>query len=116
MSRVCTVCAHAQRSAIDQELVSGGSFPGIAGRYGLAKSSVERHKADHLPEMLVRAAEQENTSHAIDVLKQLRAINGATLNILSEARREGDHNTALKAIDRVQRQIELQAKLLGELD
>jgi hypothetical protein len=36
--------------------------------------------------------------------------------ILHEARQAGNAETALKAIDRVQRQIELQAKLLGELD
>lgn len=116
MPRVCTICIHAERANIDQALVGGGSFRDIAGHYGLSKSSVERHKADHLPQAMVKAAEQEDIRNAIDVVKQLKAINSATLNILSEARHEGDHDTALKAIDRVQRQIELQAKLLGELD
>jgi hypothetical protein len=35
---------------------------------------------------------------------------------MSQARQRGDGDTALKAMDRIRRQIELQAKLLGELD
>jgi hypothetical protein len=52
---------------------------------------------------------------AIDVVKQLKAINGATLAILKEARADKNGELALKAVDRIQRQLELQAKLLGEL-
>ena len=53
---------------------------------------------------------------AIDIVKQLKAINAASVAILHEARQAGNAEVALKAIERVQRQIELQAKLLGELD
>jgi hypothetical protein len=52
---------------------------------------------------------------ALDVVKQLRAINAAALTILDQARQAGNGELVLKAVDRVQRQIELQAKLLGEL-
>jgi hypothetical protein len=38
------------------------------------------------------------------------------LQILHEARQAGNHDTALRAVDRVLRQIEFQARLLGELD
>jgi hypothetical protein len=61
----------------------------------------------HLP----RTAEAETLAREL-----LRAINGVSLSILDEARRSNNPTIALKAIDRVQRQIELQAKLLGELD
>ena len=47
---------------------------------------------------------------------QLRAINNVTLHVLKEARDARNHDIALKAVDRVQRQLELQAKLLGDLD
>ena len=56
------------------------------------------------------------TAVALDVVAQLKAINEASLAILSEARGRGDADTTLKAVDRIQRQIELQAKLIGELD
>ena len=54
-------------------------------------------------------------AEGLDVVGQLRTINNITLHVLKEARDAKDHDIALKAIDRVQRQIELQAKLLGEL-
>jgi hypothetical protein len=68
-----------------------------------------------LPAAIVKAAEVEDVAHALDVVQQLRAINAASLTVLKEARAAGDGALALKAIDRIQKQIELQAKLLGEL-
>ena len=116
MPRLCTVCTHGERAAIDKALVGGDAFRDIAGRFGLAKSAVARHKGDHLPATLVKAAEAEDVAQAIDVVKQLKAINGASLAVLKEARERRDGDLALKAVDRIQKQIELQAKLLGELD
>jgi hypothetical protein len=65
---------------------------------------------------MVKAQEQADVRHAIDVVTQLRAINGATLAILGEARDDKNGDLALKAVDRIQRQLELQSKLLGELN
>ncbi len=116
MPRSCTICIHPQRHQIEKALVAGGSLRDIAGRYGLAKSAVERHKGGHLPVTLVQAREAEEVRHALDVVKQLQAINGASMTVLAEARAAKDGDLALKAIDRIFRQIELQAKLLGDLD
>jgi hypothetical protein len=63
-----------------------------------------------------KAQQTAEAEHALDIAKQLRAINAVSLSILDEARRSNNPTIALKAIDRVQRQIELQAKILGELD
>jgi hypothetical protein len=65
---------------------------------------------------MIKAQQAEDVKQAIDVVAQLRAINDATLQILSQARAVGDGPLALKAIDRLQRQLELQARLLGDLD
>lgn len=116
MTRVCTVCAHPDRHAIEKALVAGGAYRDIAGRYGLTKSAVERHKAEHLPVALVTAAGAEEVRQALDVLQQLKTINGAALTVLRDARAAGDGDLALRAIDRILKQIELQAKLLGDLD
>jgi predicted nucleotidyltransferase len=116
MSRTCTICTHPQRHAIEKALVAGGAYRDIAGQYGLTKSAVERHKAEHLPVALVAAAGAEETRQALDVLQQLKTINAAALTVLRDARAGQDGDLALKAIDRIQRQIELQAKLLGDLD
>jgi len=59
---------------------------------------------------------RQDTAEALDVLGQLRAINSAALVVLRDARTAGDGRLVLLAIDRIHRQLELQAKLLGELD
>jgi hypothetical protein len=113
----CTVCDHPERRAIDKALALGQEAKRtIAHRHGLSHYAVLRHEDEHLPARLAKAQEATDVRAALDVVKQLEAINGAALRVLSEARAAGDGGLALKAIDRIQRQIELQAKLLGELD
>jgi pyrimidine operon attenuation protein/uracil phosphoribosyltransferase len=59
--------------------------------------------------------EARDERQAIDVMQQLRAINAACLEVLSKARAAENHSTLLRAVDRIHRQIELQARLLGEI-
>jgi hypothetical protein len=115
MPRTCTVCTHERRGEIDRALVSGTSFRIISKRCSVSPSALFRHKRDHLPAHLVRAKEEETVGEAIDVVRQLKAINVACLEILQKSRADGAHAVSLRAVDRIQKQIELQAKLLGEL-
>ena len=48
MPRACTVCTHAERPAIDQDLADACSYRDIAHAYGVSKSAVMRH-ARHAP-------------------------------------------------------------------
>ncbi len=115
MPRVCLVCSHEQRQIIDQALVTDASNRRIAAQYGMSEAAVRRHKAEHLPTSMVKAQEQTDVRQAIDVVAQLKAINGAALAVLRAAREDRNGELVLKAVDRIQRQLELQAKLLGEL-
>lgn len=115
MPRVCTVCTHPKRGEIDAALVAGEAYRHIAARFGISTGALQRHR-EHLPKQLVKAQEQEDVRQALDVIRQLRLINGATLNILKQASEQKDGDLALKAVDRIQRQLELQARLLGELN
>lgn len=116
MPRVCTVCTHENRAEIDQAIVAGTPLRDIAIQNAVGKDALMRHKSDHLPASLVQAAGAEEVKDALNVLDQLRAINDTTRAILAEARKSKDGELALKAVDRIQRQIELQAKLLGDID
>ena len=115
MPRTCTICTHPEVHAIDGALVAGQSFRNIAEQYGKSATALFRHKSDHLPAVLVTGQAVREEAHALDVVKQLRDINAATLAILEDARDTHQSALALKAVDRVQKQIALQAKLLGEL-
>jgi hypothetical protein len=49
MPRLCTMCIHPDRTAIDDGLVAGQSLRTVSGQFGLSKSSIDRHKGSHLP-------------------------------------------------------------------
>jgi len=116
VTRTCTVCGHPQRHAIEKLIVGGTPNRRIATQFGLSEAAVRRHAAEHLPVALVKAQEAEDSAHALDVVKQLKHINGAALTVLRDAKAAGDGELMLRAIDRVMKQIELQARLLGDLD
>lgn len=52
MPQTCSVCKHPERAAIDSALVAGEPLRDIAGRFSLGKSSLARHKLEHLPDRL----------------------------------------------------------------
>ncbi len=122
MPRTCTICSHERRAEIDQALVAPIDLHEIESKYNVSIPALRRHKAAHVPLTLAKAEEtrqvqqaKDMVAHALDVVQQLQAINTATLAILKAAQHDHDHDLALRAIDRVQKQIELQAKLLGDL-
>ena len=118
MPRKCTICAHTNRNDIDLLLVDGVSFRNIAEQYSLSTTAIHRHKNNCLAATMAKAemaAEQVEIMNGGNLLDQLRNLNRETLAILAEAKTLKDYQIALKAITRAERQIELQARLLGEL-
>lgn len=116
MPRVCTICAHEEREAIDKALLNGGSFRDIAGQFTVSRSALDRHKASHLMEHLAQAKEAAEVIRADDLLFQVRSLQAKTLAILTKAEQEGDLRGALMAISQARQNLELLARLLGELD
>jgi transposase-like protein len=117
MPRICTICAGAQREEINTALVSHESIRAISRRFGVSASALQRHRASHLPATLVKAAAVADVMEAGNLLERLKALNRETAAVLREAR-DGDsknNDLALKAIARVEKQIELEGRLLGEL-
>lgn len=133
MPRPCTICHHDQRVEIEEHLVRGLPYRVVAEKFGTSSSALYRHKNRHLAKHLAKAYEEEQVTRAaqlaqqfedrkakdigkaIDVAVQLRAINAACLEILQKSRASESHSVSLRAVDRIHRQLELQAKLLGEL-
>jgi len=64
---------------------------------------------------LAKAQEADTVAQADGLLDRLLALSRETAEILEEARQAKHHELALKSIGRIERQIELQARLLGEL-
>jgi len=118
MPQVCTICKHHRRDEIDRALIGGESFRNIAERFGTSATALFRHKQRDLPATLVKAKDVSEAARAETLLDRLKALNAETLAILREARNAStrDNELALKAIARVERQLEFEARVLGELD
>ncbi len=116
MPMICSICRHPKKAAIDAALLNGEPLRTIAKRFGTSNSAVFRHGRDHIQVALVKAKEAEEQVEAGNLFERLRAINHETQAILREARTAGNNVVALSAIQRAEKQLELEAKLLGELD
>jgi len=114
--RSCTLCEHPKREEIDRALVGETSNLSVSSVFGVSESAVRRHKANHLPAKLAKAHEAKEVSRADDLLRQVRILQSKTLSILLRAEGAGDLRTALSAVREARGNVELLAKLSGELD
>jgi hypothetical protein len=118
--RRCSICSHESRDEIDRALVRGVSTYALETSYsGLSRSALERHgRNGHISTRVLEAAGAEEVRGAFDVVAQLKSINLVCASILQEARdnQQDNPDLALRAVDRLHRQVELQSRLLGDLD
>jgi hypothetical protein len=115
MPRTCTICAHPERAAIDKALVENDSLRAVAKCFGRSTAAMFRHKTDHLPAALVKAQDAHAVAQADDLLAQVRDLQRRSLDILKKAEDAGDLRVALAAIGQARGNLELLARLLGEL-
>ncbi len=102
---------------IDRALVRGESMRGIVARYGtVGRMSLQRHRKQHLPELLSKAYAAEEAARADALLTEIRGLQVRTLLMLQEAERAGDLRTALAAVREARNNIALLAEMRGELD
>ena len=116
MPRSGTVCEHPEREEIDRALVGDASNRLVVCLYGVSEVAARRHKTNHLPAKLVMAQATEEVAQADDLLTQMRDLQRRALDILDKAEADGELGTALSAMREARGNLELLAKLLGELD
>lgn len=111
----CTICRHPERAAIEAAITNGLSLRHIASQFMVGYKAVERHK-EHVAQEVKASKVAQSETRAFDVVKQLREINDVARAIMQASLEAKKNGTALFAIDRIQKQLELQAKLLGDLN
>jgi hypothetical protein len=116
MPRTCTVCGHGQRHDVEVALVQRESYRDIARRFAVSKDALGRHAKEHLPELLSQAHRAEEAARADDLLRQVTELQSKTLNLLLKVEEAGELRTALTAIREARGNVELLAKLRGELN
>ena len=116
MPRVCSCCTHAEREAINAALVANEPYRTIADRYGLSHQALMRHKAEHLPSIMVKSEEAKEVAHADDLVWQIKQLRNKAIGILGKAETAGDLKTALMGVREARACIELLAEMEGELN
>lgn len=101
---------------MDRALVEGVAFPALVAKYRVSKDALSRHKANHLPSKLVMAEKAGEVVEADDLLGRVQDLQARTLAILEAAESTQQHRTALSAIREARSNLELLAKLVGQLD
>lgn len=115
MPRLCSVCSHPEREAIDHALIEGGSLRDIARRFStVSKDGLHRHRA-HLPSAMVVARDDAALLHGDSLVAKVRALEAQARAIGQRAEAAGDLRVALSAVRELIRIAELQAKLAGQL-
>ena len=113
----CLACNHPEQDAINRALVLGRpSLRVLAKRYGIGKTSLAEHKANHLTPALITLNQERNLLSGRKVLDELVDLQEHTKAILDAARRSRNMQQALAAISQARQNVELIAKITGELD
>lgn len=123
MTRVCTVCLHEKRDEIDRRVIRGqDTYQTIANEYGVNRLALYRHRSEHLPQRLAKAAQVREMLNADDLLGQARTLQEQTFGVVSQAMqvvgeppRISDPKLALNAIRTAHEGIRLMGEVLGKL-
>jgi hypothetical protein len=119
MPRVCTICNHPQRAAIEAAIVTGTVNSEIACKFDVGRMSIERHATNHLIAAIKEAKQEQAVQSGSIALERMTRGEGIVDEILDEfwnEKKQKAPELALKALAELRRQVELRAKLEGELD
>lgn len=116
MARHCSICIHDKRAEIELSVTNGKSYRDIALQFSVGVMSIQRHMSEHIKQAVKVQQEAKEISKKIDVMKQLLELNAVARSVMTRNYADRKDALVLAAIDRIQKQLELAAKLQGDLD
>src|SRR5215211_1104587 len=116
MTRVCTICSHDERDAIEDAFIAGTPKRRIASHHGVSERAVRYHMREHLPALLALARDAERSARADSLLDRIEALHSRTMAILEAVEGTDEHGTALASIREARRNLELIGEVTKELD
>jgi hypothetical protein len=112
----CSICIHPQRNEIDEKLLlSTTPLRTIADQFGVSKTALLRHKADHIPTDLVKARQADEICRAESLFDKLVSLKSDAERITKKAEINDDLKTALLGIREQSRIVEILAKMQGQI-
>jgi transposase-like protein len=112
LGRLCTVCLHPERKAIDAAIVGGAYYRAVARQFGLTRDSVRRHQENHVSPALVKVAAERQ---ARSLLQRVQDLVDRTEALLERAEQSGSVVQALAAVRELRGSYELLGRATGEL-
>jgi hypothetical protein len=109
------VCSHPDLKEIDRGLVSRQSYRVIARQFSIGKDSLRRHAQQHLPATLAKGHEASEVARADDLIEKIKGLQERTTRLLDKAERSGKWHSAFVGVGQYRQNLELLARLLGEL-
>jgi hypothetical protein len=122
--RKCIVCEHPDRAGIEFGLANRQR--GLAKRYALSKECLIRHRRNHMgPDLMaslltrgrMTAADLENLrlTESEGIIQTLAIAKARIFRQLDKAEAAGDSAAAVRALMALHRNVELMAKVVGEI-
>jgi len=91
VGRLCTICSHPERQAIDAALlVHEAGYRNIARRFSVDYTVLFRHAQTHLREQIRESKALSEQLRADNLLAKLAALDERTLQALDTAEQQGD--------------------------
>jgi hypothetical protein len=115
MAKSCGICQAANREQIDTALLGGRSVRSVAKTFGFSKSRVHSHRQRCLGAAIRKASEARQTESGNQLLAQVGQLHKASISILNAALNSGDSIIALQAIRESRANVELLARLVGQI-
>lgn len=116
MPRGCSICARDDRHDLDRRLAAGAPVKTLAAERGVSPDALRRHQRAHLPVRLVQQEVLREARDTLDVGRLLAAANGATVEVLAQARQTNRPDLVLRAVDRLLACLLLQVRITEAAD
>lgn len=95
--RTCTVCSHADRIAVDADLLSGEPLSVTARRYGLHRDAIRRHARSHLSVDEYERLPSSETLPVGELAERVRNVADALLDARLDAAERGNLQNLTRA-------------------
>ena len=118
MPRPCTICSHPKRIEIGKAHLEGRAYRGIARDFAVGEDAVGRHLKAHLPAAAQRARAAASAREVLQgdgILAELAELSRDAKRLQAKAERRGNLAVAISAVRELARQVELKARIIGEL-
>jgi hypothetical protein len=89
-------------------------FKAVCAEFGVSYSGVQRH-VNHITDLFASAKKKDAVRRRKALLLGIGRIYSTALHIIRHGLDLGDHEIVLKAMARVEKQIELHARIMGDM-